>query len=268
MRLSHSLLALAVTPLAWLSTASAQTSPTESMPGTVQVPSQIPSQVQVQVQVQPVPVAPTPSQPTTLQPVAPPPAQPYAIQPVFEAPPAYGMYTQPTQPAPPAALPSGAVLLLPNDLMLSNKGSWERRGNELFLRHSGTASGRRSGLITGGIVLLSVAYTPALIMGGLVTLFEGPTGTGTSLFLPVAGPFLSGMCALARCDGNFLGTSGSQTWAWTWMFLDGAAQVAGLAMIIAGARSRPKDQGSFLERVHILPYSTQNGGGVTVSGRF
>ena len=74
MRLSHSLLALAVTALAWLSTASAQTSPTESMPGTVQVPSQIPSQVQVQVQVQPVPVAPTPSQPTTLQPVAPPPA--------------------------------------------------------------------------------------------------------------------------------------------------------------------------------------------------
>jgi hypothetical protein len=167
-----------------------------------------------------------------------------------------------------APLPSSAVLLLPQDLLLAGKGSWERRGNELFLRHSGTAGSRRSGLIAGGIVLLSVGYTPALIMGGLMSVLDGPSGIGTSLFLPVAGPFLSGLCALSRCDNNFLGSSGGQVWAWTWMLVDGSAQIAGLAMIIAGARSRSGSGQSFLERVHILPYSTQSGGGVTVSGRF
>ncbi|MBL9003979.1 MAG: hypothetical protein JNJ46_07015 [Myxococcales bacterium] len=267
MRLSLCLFSLAATPLACLSLAAAQTPSVAAPQGTLPAPPH----VQVQVQVQPAPAAPAPSTQGTAQPDAPAAAtQPYAIQPVFEptqsAPPPYSVYV----PAPPAAtpLPSSAVLLLPQDLLLAGKGSWERRGNELFLHHSKTPGSRRSGLIAGGIVLLSVGYAPALIMGGLMTMFEGPSTLGSSLFLPVAGPFLSGFCALSRCDGDFLGSSGQQIWAWTWMMLDGAAQVAGLAMIIAGARSRPGNSPSLLERVHILPYSTQQGGGVTVSGRF
>ena len=265
MRLSHPLLTLAMTQLAWISVASAQTASAAS--------PQVPVQMQVQVQVQPVPAAVAQPAPAAVPPAAPTPsAQPYAIQPVFEpaaAPAApYQVPAYAPPPVTPTALPSSAVLLLPQDLLVASKGSWERRGNELILHNSGTPGSRRSGLIAGGIVLLSVGYTPALIMGGLMSLFEGTTLTGSSLFLPVGGPFISGLCALARCDGDFLGSSGTQTWAWTWMMVDGAAQVAGLAMIIAGAKSRPSGAPSFLERVHILPYSTQNGGGVTVSGRF
>lgn len=274
MRLFPSLLALAVTPLAWQSVASAQVDSTMGPQGQPVVTA--PAQVQVQVQVQPQPsgpMTPQPSVSTTARGAS----IPYPIQPMADAtqppvmpytPPPVGALYVPAQAPAPTVLPSSAVLLLPQDLLLAGKGSWERRGNDLFLHHSGTPTSRRSGLIAGGIVLLSVGYTPALIMGSLMTLIEGSTATGSSLLLPVAGPFLSGFCALSRCDGDFLGASGLQTWAWTWMLLDGAAQVAGLAMIIAGARGRGGSGQTFLERVHILPYSTQNGGGVTLSGRF
>lgn len=161
-----------------------------------------------------------------------------------------------------------SVLLLPSDLVLAGKGTWVRQGNELLLSHGDAPRSRRSGMIAAGIVLLSAGYMPALITGGLATLFNGPTLTGSTLLVPVVGPFLSSLAALTNPQEMGLGKSAARDWATGWSLVDGAIQVTGLALLIAGGRARPAATPSFVERVQILPYSTQNGGGVVVSGRF
>lgn len=265
MRPFQTLIAFALTTTAWLSlspVSPAQAQPQAGPPVEVAAPpdsldSAAPPSPSVSVSppsaVLPVPLPPAVPAPGALPaPIAVPYAPPY-LQPALASP-----------------LPQSAVLLMPQDQLLASQGSWERRGNELILRHRGSApgSGRRSGMIAAGITLLSIAYTPALITGALFTLMEGPNDVASSLLLPVGGPFLSGLFALSGQNDLGLSGRGAQTWAYTWMLVDGAVQVTGLALIIAGARARPSSPQSFLERVLILPYSTQNGAGVTISGRF
>lgn len=260
MRPFQKLIACALTTTAWFA-ASPALAQSQVSPG-VEVLAAPPSldatpQPQVSIQVNaPSVVIPAPAAPA---------APPVAAAPTTPAAPYVPMYVQPQVASP---LPHSSVLLMPQELLLAGKGSWERHGNELVLHHRGGTSGRRSGMLAAGITLLSLGYTPALITGGLFTLFMGPNDVGSSLLVPVLGPFLSGMMALSGRNDLELSGRGANVWAWTWMLVDGATQVTGLALLIAGARARPGATPSFLERVHILPYSTQNGGGVTVSGKF
>ncbi|MFO0578623.1 MAG: hypothetical protein U1A78_31865 [Polyangia bacterium] len=125
------------------------------------------------------------------------------------------------------------------------------------------------GLIGGGIAILSAGYTPALLFASIGTgLFSGSgskstlrSAVGWSLAVPVAGPFLSALLSLG--DTRTFGAS----WIVPWVLLDGAAQVAGLAMIIGGARSKREVPVLGL-KVNVVPYSQPGGGGVAVLGRF
>lgn len=125
------------------------------------------------------------------------------------------------------------------------------------------------GLIAGGIALMSVGYTPAIICGPLFgsLVFGSSRSTslqsavGWTLAIPVAGPFLSGLLSLG--DSRYFGS----TWAAAWIFADGVAQVAGLAMVIAGARNKQKVP-VFAEHLRVLPYSQPGGGGLAMMGRF
>jgi len=245
MRPFQPLMAFALTTAACFSLAAVPSALAQEQPG--------PGAVAVQPPMAPIPAAPLPP-PVQVVP-QPMPYVPLPASPVYAV------------PSVPTALPSAAVLLMPQDQVLASKGTWERQGDQLVLRHQ-ASSGRRSGMIAAGITLLSLAYTPALITGSLFTLFEGPNDVGSSLLIPVAGPFLSGLFALSGQNELGLSGRGAQSWAWSWMLVDGAVQVTGLALLIAGGRARPSATPSFLERVQILPYSNQNGGGVTVSGKF
>lgn len=125
------------------------------------------------------------------------------------------------------------------------------------------------GLIAGGIAILSAGYTPALLFASMGTgLFSGSgskstlrSAVGWSLAVPVAGPFLSALLSFG--DTRTFGAS----WVMPWVFLDGAAQVAGLAMIIAGARSK-REVPVLGQQLKVVPYSQPGGGGVAVLGRF
>lgn len=119
------------------------------------------------------------------------------------------------------------------------------------------------GLIGGGAALLASGYVAATIAGSLfLTIGDSSNDSSGSLstaggvlLIPVLGPFISAF--IYR----------NPTWALNWTLVDGAAQVAGLAMIIAGARSKHKVP-VFSEKLKMLPYASSQGGGLTVTGRF
>lgn len=104
-------------------------------------------------------------------------------------------------------------------------------------QHSNQGRRRSPGMIIGGSILLGAAYLPALVMGTLGLLgssslqnsklrdqVDAVSGT---LLIPLAGPVISG------------GISQSVAWALPWILVDDAAQVAGFAMVISGARTVP-----------------------------
>jgi hypothetical protein len=119
------------------------------------------------------------------------------------------------------------------------------------------------GLIAGGITLLATGYFAAVLTGslelgtnGCSDFCGGPSSAASgTLLIPILGPFISGFIFL--------------NWVWTapWILLDGAGQVAGLAMIIAGARAKIKVP-IYGERFNVRPFALLGGGGVIVSGRF
>lgn len=193
--------------------------------------------------------------------------------PVYAAPMAAG--SGPTTlvvPAPAAPVAAVAlqhpVLLWPSHVSLPTRGTFRVEDNELRLQGAPVKNSRRTGLLAGGITLLCVGYTPALITGSLSTLFGGPRLQGTGLLLPVLGPFLSGFAALADSTRSSNGLYGEQkSWAAGWMLLDGAAQVAGFAMILAGARLRVPGEPD-RHNLQILPYASPGTAGMTLGGRF
>lgn len=106
--------------------------------------------------------------------------------------------------------------------------------------------------IAGG-VLWGASYVPAVVVGSLiligsnsVTFSSSSTksliqGAGGTLLIPIAGPFLSG------------GLSLSLEWAAPWILLDAAAQIAGLAMLVAGARSVPVTDDNVSSLMNLMP---------------
>jgi hypothetical protein len=124
-------------------------------------------------------------------------------------------------------------------------------------------------LIAGGSALLATSYFAATIAAsvfvGIGTESSSSFGSssrlnytagGGVLFIPILGPFISA------------GVVPQATWATTWTMIDGAAQVAGLAMIIAGVRDKKKTPVYASDKLRFAPFSTGSGGGFTVSGRF
>jgi len=117
------------------------------------------------------------------------------------------------------------------------------------------------GLVGGGLTLLITGYTAALITGSVFLGIVNPTydkalydASGT-LLIPVLGPFVSGFMYL------------QSFWAAPWMIVDGAAQVAGLALTIVGFRRTHKVP-VFTDQLGLAPYSTATGGGLVLRGRF
>jgi len=120
------------------------------------------------------------------------------------------------------------------------------------------------GLVSGGITLLTTGYAAALLTGStflaLASDYDGDSqgslkaASGT-LLIPVLGPFISSLVYRQAY------------WSLPWTLVDGAAQVAGLAMIIAGARSKHK-VAVYGERISFAPYTNGLGGGLIASGKF
>lgn len=120
-------------------------------------------------------------------------------------------------------------------------------------------------MLNAGIGLLSAGYGAA-IFGGAIGLGVTYTyGSGTSwagasgmLFIPVFGPFAT------------LAYRRDVYWAVPWAVLDGAMQLSGLGLIIAGAVIRK--QHSTPRRASlpfdISPYAGANGTGLSISGTF
>jgi hypothetical protein len=123
------------------------------------------------------------------------------------------------------------------------------------------APGRRKRLLAGGLALTAIGYLPALLTG-IVTIASGwPDGVTWPLLVPVIGPVISGGVALAGYQPPI-----SVEWGLPWIILDGTAQVAGLALLIAAARMKP--DGAARARVQIAPWSTRGGSGLAAVGRF
>jgi hypothetical protein len=121
------------------------------------------------------------------------------------------------------------------------------------------------GLLAAGISLLATGYVPALICGALFGPITPSSGidapaiggaTSWTLLIPVLGPFVSGIIG-----------ANNLAWSLPWVFADGAMQVAGLAMIVAGARDHHKVP-VILENARFTPYAAPGGGGMMMTGRF
>lgn len=145
------------------------------------------------------------------------------------------------------------------------------RAEEALLRPLPRPPGRT--LLNAGVATFVSGYATAYIAGILLVSFDledrqkggnglysgtrGNWGTSAGLLLiPVLGPVLS--AATYREPG----------WAIPWAILDGGAQLAGLAMMIAGgsieARARAK-QGRWPQGLRLQPWG---GAGLALSGRF
>jgi hypothetical protein len=123
------------------------------------------------------------------------------------------------------------------------------------------------GLMAAGISLLATGYGAAVISGAIFASIGAPASgdgsdpagnlaaAGGTLIIPVVGPLISSLVYR------------STFWSVPWSLVDGAAQVAGLAMIIAGARVH-KRVPVFTDRLFLSPYASAGGGGILASGRF
>jgi hypothetical protein len=127
-------------------------------------------------------------------------------------------------------------------------------------------------LIAGGAALFASSYLAATIAGSL---FVGSSGgnncsdsplannsgcfntqaAGGVLFIPLLGPFISA------------GGAANPSWSVPWAMVDGMAQAAGLAMIIAGIRHKTKVP-VYGDRINVAPVASASSAGVSFSGRF
>jgi hypothetical protein len=133
---------------------------------------------------------------------------------------------------------------------------------------------RNTSLMVGGSILFGFGYAGAFLTG---TMYLGLgacsnysynyTGSTTNqscvaanslLLVPIVGPVIGGL------------VQPSVVWTIPWLFIDGAAQIGGLAMMIASAKSNHalNQKSSPLANLHLLPYSTPTQSGITLAGRF
>src|SRR5262249_9092036 len=113
---------------------------------------------------------------------------------------------------------------------------------------------RNRGMIAAGASLLATSYTAALVSGAVFLAFgsnsnsDFRTSSGT-LLVPLLGPFISSIVYR------------NVAWSVPWSVVDGTAQGAGLALLIAGAMS--KRRVTILgERLQIVP----TGAGLLATG--
>jgi hypothetical protein len=122
------------------------------------------------------------------------------------------------------------------------------------------------GMVGWGLALLNTAYAAALFTGISFTVIAGGSGSrndpagniqaaGGTLIIPIAGPFISALVYR------------HVAWSLPFVLVDGAAQVAGLALTIVGARKKIKVP-VLADNFRIAPYGTYDGGGLVVSGKF
>lgn len=138
---------------------------------------------------------------------------------------------------------------------------------------------RNTSLMAGGSVLFGLGYAASFLTGslslGLGTCntrnydYSSSSSSSTSsnsqcvaanalLLVPVAGPIVSSLV-----------WSTNVAWSIPWTFVDGAAQIGGLTMMILAAKSNHAlaAKGA-LANLRLLPYSTPTQAGLTVAGRF
>jgi hypothetical protein len=117
-------------------------------------------------------------------------------------------------------------------------------------------SRRNRGMIAGGASLLATSYTAALVSGAVFLAFSSNsnsdfrTASGL-LMVPLLGPFISSI------------TYREVAWSVPWSVVDGTAQGAGLALLIAGAMSKRRVT-VLGEHLQIVPTGT----GVLATGSF
>jgi hypothetical protein len=122
------------------------------------------------------------------------------------------------------------------------------------------------GMMSAGLTLLLTSYAAAFFSGvTFAVLGNGPYNNNSSgslaagggvLIIPIVGPFVSGMVFRELA------------WALPWALVDGAIQVTGLALTIAGAKQKKKVAVLASDRVRLSPWASSDGGGFTLSGRF
>ena len=139
-------------------------------------------------------------------------------------------------------------------------------------------------LFAAGWTLLSLGYTAAFISGMTYGIIgsssnssrydSGFQASAWTLLVPVLGPFISGILAPSMSAAPDRQAAGL-TWSLPWMLVDGAVQVAGLALTIASYRHKrlvpvlaPLRGGGDRPQLSLRPYAGPFGGGLTMGGTF
>jgi hypothetical protein len=137
------------------------------------------------------------------------------------------------------------------------------------IRSAPVERGRNIGLLASGASLLGTGYMAAFTCGIVFTASSAslPGGQGRDfatvtgvLMIPIAGPFLSGILAPLLGPKEL-----ALTWSLPWILVDGAGQIAGLAMTVVGARRRPVPLLTGDVRLGAMPLP--GGGGLALTGR-
>jgi hypothetical protein len=132
------------------------------------------------------------------------------------------------------------------------------------------ARNRRLLKLGGGLLLGS--YLPALAVSIGMSPFIGQpdapsAGANYTLLIPVVGPLVSAIVAPATNDrGN--GRQLLSSWSLPWALTSGVLQLAGFAMLVAGAIPRPVLVPVLAARLQVVPYADGSGGGVWAAARF
>lgn len=122
-------------------------------------------------------------------------------------------------------------------------------------------------LIAAGGMVLGLSYATALASGVWMMAFNRPTSTSSSgsahyaggvLVVPILGPLITGLVYREA------------SWGVPWALLDGSAQIAGMVMMIVGARDKHDvivpHVGAM--RLGVVPWGNRDGGGLTALGVF
>ncbi len=135
---------------------------------------------------------------------------------------------------------------------------------------------RNTGLMVGGSVMFGVSYLAAFLSGTLLFgdnyhcstyTYSGQSGYYTDnnnckiatgfLLVPGIGPIISGL------------VTPSVYWSIPWIFVDGAAQLGGLAMMIIAAHSNHTlSKKTGIANLSILPHTSATSSGIAIAGRF
>ena len=157
-----------------------------------------------------------------------------------------------TPPAPPALAP-GFWYPLSSPLLGSLASRIERRADNR--------------LIAAGGVLLGSGYAAAFFTGIFVGIDRSRNLAGAMpLLVPIAGPYLSGIIFPSMRGAEY-----ALYWSLPWMLVGGAAQIAGLVLVIMGHK-HPRSRVTFAQDggagVRLAPFAGREGSGLVLTGSF